>query len=110
MLCPKPPPLLCGLSGTGETALGAGELVAIRESPSNRTMIAQPTKIVPPKLARRSDFSSGLEGAIVLLKPYKSSASRSARADFAAPFLRCSSQQKCGSFSFRKGLIFFRDR
>ena len=67
-----------------------------------------PTKMMPPNPARRSDLSSGLEVLIVLPKPYKSSASRSARADFEAPFLRCSSQQKCGSFSLRKGLIFLR--
>src|SRR5580698_4494564 len=108
MACPKPPPLLCGLSGRGEMALAAGEFVDICESPINSTATAAPTKIVPPNPAFRSGFSSGFGTFMLPPKPYKSSASRRARADLEANFLRCSSVQKCGSFNLRKGLIFLR--
>src|ERR1700676_714695 len=40
--------------------------------------------------------------------PYRSSASRTARADFEVAFWRCSSEQKYRSFSLRTGPIFLR--
>ena len=101
--------------GSAETIRGPEEFFGNCETASTRTTTTIPTKMLVPIPARRSGLSSGFTAVTarhvapcVSPKPYKSSASRIARADLTVYFLRWSLEQKCESLSLRRGPIFFR--
>src|ERR1700683_2190885 len=94
-------------------ALAAGAPMGSCDKASTTNTTARPAKIVAD-MPGFPDFSSRLACVIArqvgscVSTPYRSSASRTARADLDVAFWRCSSEQKCGSFSLRSGPIFFR--
>src|SRR5216684_7882102 len=91
-VCPKPPFATFGLEpGSGET-VDLGPPAGKSDNANTTNTTARPAKTVVAKPARRSPFSSGFVSVMVRQavdssNPYRSSASRNARADLVASFL-----------------------
>src|SRR5882724_7830107 len=92
----------------GAEPIGSCDKASITNTTANpaKTVVDMPP--LPCFSSRLACVIARQVGSWFWSSPYRSSASRTARADFEVAFWRWSSQQKCGSLSFRTGPIFLR--